>query len=53
MYSYLNCVSDFPYIPQQAFLYAPKWNKDPKEKDDFKNGESKKQVRYLFEGWAQ
>jgi hypothetical protein len=48
MYSEQNIVSDFPHLPPVAFLFRPFYSKNHKEKDDFKKGEGKKLVRFLF-----
>jgi hypothetical protein len=52
MYEEQNIVSDFPHLPTVAFLFRPYDSKNHKEKDDFKKGEGKTMVRFLFEGWA-
>ena len=48
MYEEQNIVSDFPHLPPEAFLFRPFDSKNHKEKDDFKKGEGKTLVRFLF-----
>ena len=53
MFASDNGVSDYPSIPEEAFLFVPHHSGDPAVRDDFKIGEQKKIRRLLFEGWAQ
>jgi len=53
MYKNLNHVGNFPFIPNEAFLFCPYHSNNPSVPDDFKRYEGKVYRRLLFDGWAQ